>query len=39
MLNSIWTGNEKENESIKTKMDVFASKTGTITKFIDTHPI
>lgn len=38
VLCSIVSGQEtkKENESIKTKMDVFASKTGTITKFIDT---
>lgn len=27
---------KKEAEIIKTKMDVFASKTGTITKFVDT---
>lgn len=27
---------KKEAEQIKTKMDVFASKTGTITKFVDT---
>lgn len=27
---------KKETETVKTKMDVFASKTGTITKFIDT---
>lgn len=27
---------KKENETIKTKMDVFSSKTGSITKFIDT---
>ena len=27
---------KKEAETIKTKMDVFASKTGSITKFIDT---
>lgn len=27
---------KKDAETIKTKMDVFASKTGTITKFIDT---
>lgn len=27
---------KKEAESIKTKMDVFASKTGSITKFVDT---
>lgn len=27
---------KKETETVKTKMDVFASKTGSITKFIDT---
>lgn len=28
---------KKESESIKTKMDLFSSKTGAITKFIDTN--
>ena len=27
---------KKEAEAVKTKMDVFASKTGSITKFVDT---
>ena len=28
---------KKENETIKTKMDLFSSKTGTITKYVDTN--
>ena len=28
---------KKEEETVKTKMDLFSSKTGTITKFVDTN--
>jgi hypothetical protein len=28
---------KKETETVKTKMDLFSSKTGTITKFVDTN--
>ena len=28
---------KKENETVKTKMDLFSSKTGTITKYVDTN--
>lgn len=35
-MNSYGQDVKKESEAIKTKMDIFASKTGSITKFVDT---